>query len=66
MSDWIKKAVGPLDLLIAVFGIYDFTFQMDYSNLSFIDKVFMVCFAVWLVLLVVRCYIYWRGAQKKA
>lgn len=62
--DWLKKAVKPLDLLIAVFGIFDFTFEMDYNNLSFIDKVFAVCFAAWLILLVVRCYIYWKGAKQ--
>lgn len=60
---WLKKAVKPLDWLIAIFGIYDFGFKMDYSNMELIDKVFAVCFAIWLVLLLVRCYIYWKGAQ---
>lgn len=59
--DWLRKAVKPMDILIAVVGLYLLLFTIDYSNMSTLDIVYLVCFGIWFVMLVVRIYIYWKG-----
>ena len=59
--DWLRKAVKPMDILIAVVGLYLLLFTIDYSNMSMLDIVYLVCFGIWFVMLAVRIYIYWKG-----
>lgn len=59
--DWLRKAVKPMDILIAVVGLYLLLFTIDYSNMSTLDIVYLVCFCIWFVMLAVRIYIYWKG-----
>ena len=59
--DWLRKAVKPMDILIAVVGLYLLLFMIDYSNMSTLDIVYLVCFGIWFVMLAVRIYIYWKG-----
>ncbi|MCI7261443.1 MAG: hypothetical protein SPK53_03305 [Selenomonas sp.] len=59
--DWLRKAVKPMDILIAVVGLYLLLFTIDYSNMSTLDIVYLVCFGIWFVMLAVRIYIYWKG-----
>ena len=59
--DWLRKAVKPIDILIAVVGLYLLLFTIDYSNMSTLDIVYLVCFGIWFVMLAVRIYIYWKG-----
>lgn len=59
--DWLRKAVKPMDILIAVVGLYLLLFTIDYSNMSTLDIVYLVCFGIWFVMLTVRIYIYWKG-----
>lgn len=59
--DWLRKAVKPMDILIAVVGLYLLLFTIDYGNMSTLDIVYLVCFGIWFVMLAVRIYIYWKG-----
>ena len=59
--DWLRKAVKPMDILIAVVGLYLLLFTIDYSNMSTLDIVYLVCVGIWFVMLAVRIYIYWKG-----
>ena len=49
----ITSIVKPMDVLIALAGIYIF-YTMDYANMETIDWIFAVSFGSWFVLLVVR------------
>lgn len=60
MPNWLRQAIKPMDLLIAVVGLYLFFVELDFSNMSTVDNIYAVCFGIWFVLLVVRCYILWR------
>lgn len=57
--DWFKKAVKPMDVLIAAIGIYLFA-NMDFGNMQTIDYIYAVCFGIWFVLLIVKVYIYYQ------
>lgn len=58
--NWLRKAIRPMDLLIGAIGLYLFLFSIDYQAMTLIDKVYVVCFVIWAVLLIVRCYVYWK------
>lgn len=60
MQDWLKQAIKPMDILIGVAAIYLLVFEIDYSNMTTVDTIYVVCFIIWFVLLAVRCYIYWK------
>ena len=45
-----------MDFFIAAVGLYLFLFDMNYDNMSMIDTAYAVCFSIWVVLLLVRCY----------
>ena len=64
--NWLHQAIKPMDLLIAVFAVYLFAFEIDYDNMSWADEVYVACFAVWFVLLAIRCYIYMTGRSGKS
>lgn len=61
--NWLRKAFKPMDLLIGAIGLYLFLFSIDYQAMTLIDKVYVVCFVIWAVLLIVRCYVYWKGKR---
>ncbi|MDY4696488.1 hypothetical protein ACTQV0_08755 [Selenomonas montiformis] len=61
--NWLRKAIRPMDLLIGAIGLYLFLFSIDYQAMTLIDKVYVVCFVIWAVLLIVRCYVYWKGKR---
>ena len=61
--DWLKKAIKPIDVLIALAGIYLLAFKIDYQNMDTLDKVYLGCFGFWFLLLGIRCRIYWKGQQ---
>ncbi len=56
--DWLKKAVKPMDALIAIVAVWLFA-DMDYANLQSWDYIYMVCFGIWFVLTGVKIYIYY-------
>ena len=61
--NWLHQAIKPMDLLIAVIAVYLFAFEIDYSNMSWMDELYAGCFGIWFVLLAVRCYIYKSGKR---
>lgn len=53
--------VKPLDWIIAVVGAI-MIFQVDFSNVTFIDVVYMTVFIMWFGMLLMRLWIQWcRG-----
>ncbi len=61
---WIRKAVGPLDIVIAIGAIYVFL-KMDYANVDTVDYIYMVTFGIWIALLFVRILIYRYKAKQE-
>ncbi len=62
--DWFKKAVKPMDVLIAIVGVYLFA-NMDFGNLQTIDYIYAVCFTLWFILEAVRIYIYYQRRNEE-
>jgi len=60
--DWLKQAIKPFDVFIGMAALY-ILYRTDFSHLLLVDKILLVTFAVWFVLLLVRCYIYYRKGQ---
>ncbi|MDD6381959.1 MAG: hypothetical protein PUG02_01105 [Selenomonadaceae bacterium] len=60
--DWLKQAIKPFDVFIGIAAIF-ILYRMDFSHLLFVDEILLVTFALWFVLLLVRCYIYYRKGQ---
>lgn len=58
-NNWLRKAIQPMDVLIGIAAIYIF-YATDFDNLSTFDMIFLVTFAIWLVLTLARCVIYFR------
>ena len=54
----ILKMVKPLDWIIAVVGAI-MIFQVDFSNVTFIDVVYMTVFIMWFGMLLMRLWIQW-------
>ena len=59
MEKLLKKALRPLDCLIFVAAVFLF-YHMDYDNLDTIDIIYIVTFAIWFVLFLVRMYLLYR------
>ena len=57
------KMLKPLDWLVLVFGMYLIFFDIDYAKLSTIDIIYMVCMALWVVMLVVRIRIEYKKGK---
>ena len=64
MLDIIKKSLKPFDYLILIAAVILFT-NLDYNNLGMIDKIYMVTFVIWFVLLLTRVYIIYQGGRNK-
>ena len=60
--DWLKQAIKPFDVFIGIAAIF-ILYRMDFSHLLFVDEILLVTFALWFVLLLERCYIYYRKGQ---
>lgn len=58
--DWLRNAIKPMDLLIGLVGLYLLGWSINYDDMTMLDKVYVVCFVLWFVLLGVRCYLYYR------
>ena len=57
------KMLKPLDWLVLVFGMYLIFFDIDYAKLSTLDIIYMVCMALWVVMLVVRIRIEYKKGK---
>ena len=60
--NWLQRAIKPFDIVIGMAAVYIFS-QTDFDHLLLVDEIFIVTFAIWFVLLLVRCYIYYRKGQ---
>ena len=57
------KMLKPLDWLVLVFGMYLIFFDIDYAKLSTLDIIYIVCMALWVVMLVVRIRIEYKKGK---
>ncbi|MBR1729212.1 MAG: hypothetical protein IJ728_06770 [Selenomonadaceae bacterium] len=64
MLDVVKKSLKLIDYLLLLAAVWMFS-SFDYDNLSFINKVYIVSFTFWLVMLIVRIYVVYRGGRIK-
>lgn len=64
MLELLKKAMNIFDLLIMAAAAF-LLMRFDYSNLSTSDIVYIVVFALWVVMLLVRIYIVYKTGGKK-
>ena len=61
-ESWLSAAVKPMDGVIAIAAICILS-VMDFSKLKTVDWIFVVTIAIWFVLTLVRCYIYYRKSR---
>jgi len=64
MLEVLKKSVGILDGLILAVAAFVF-FGMDYENLSTSDKIYIVGFGLWVIMLVIRIFIIYKNTGVK-
>ena len=60
MLEVLKKSVGILDGLILVMAVFMFS-HLDYDNLSTSDKIYIVGFGLWVIMLVIRVFIIYKN-----
>lgn len=61
-ESWLSAAVKPMDGVIAIAAICILS-VMDFSKMETVDWIFVVTIAIWFVLTLVRCYIYYRKSR---
>lgn len=61
-ESWLSAAVKPMDGVIAIAAICILS-VMDFSKMETVDWIFTVTIAIWFVLTLVRCYIYYRKSR---
>ncbi len=61
---WLRKAIGPLDIVIAIGALYVF-WKIDYTHVDVVDYIYMVTFGIWILLLIVRLLIYRHRAKQE-
>jgi hypothetical protein len=57
------KPIKMVDWLMIVVAIVLFS-TMDYGNMNFVDKAYVVCVAIWVVLLGGRLYIEYQKRNR--
>lgn len=61
-ESWLSAALKPMDGVIAIAAICILS-VMDFSKMETVDWIFTVTIVIWLVLTLVRCYIYYRKSR---
>lgn len=64
MISFLKKSLNLLDWLILALAVFMF-WRMDYANLTFLNKIYLASFGLWLVMLGVRLYIIYKNGGGK-
>ena len=64
MLEVLKKSVGILDGLILALAVFMFS-NLDYENLSTSDKIYIVGFGLWVIMLVIRIFIIYKNTGVK-
>lgn len=60
MLEVLKKSLSILDALILAAAAFMF-FSMDYENLTTSDKIYIVGFGLWVIMLAIRVYIIFKN-----
>ena len=60
MRQVLKEILRPFDCLIIIAAVFLFA-TFDYDNLTTVDTIYMITFAVWFALLVIRGVILYNG-----
>ena len=60
MRQVLKEILRPFDCLIIIAAAFLFA-TFDYDNLTTVDTIYMITFAVWFALLVIRGVILYNG-----
>ena len=60
----IQKSLGKLDYVLLIAALILFT-HFDYSNLVTSDIIYIVTFALWFVMLLVRIFIVFKNEVKQ-
>ena len=61
-ESWLSAALKPMDGVIAIAAICILS-VMDFSKMETVDWIFTVTIVIWVVLTLVRCYIYYRKSR---
>lgn len=61
---FLKKSLNLLDWLILALAVFMF-WRMDYANLTFMNKIYLASFGLWLIMLGVRLYIIYKNGGGK-
>ena len=64
MLDVLKKSVTLMDCLIIGAGFF-WLVQMDFANLGDSEKVYIVIFGIWILMLAIRIYIVYKNSGGK-
>lgn len=63
MLDVLRKSMGILDCLIILAAVFLFA-RMDFANLSTLNVIYMVTFALWLIMLLARIFIIYKRRRR--
>lgn len=64
MLEVLKRAVSIFDALIIAGALFFFS-KMDYENLTLFNKIYIVVFVIWVLMLVVRIFIVYKNGEGK-
>jgi hypothetical protein len=58
----LKRAVSIFDALIIAAAVFLFS-KMDYENLTLFNKIYIVVFVLWFLMLIVRIFIVYKNGE---
>ena len=64
MLEVLKRAVSIFDALIIAAAVFLFS-KMDYENLTLFNKIYIVVFVLWVLMLIVRIFIVYKNGEVK-
>lgn len=62
MLEVLKRAVSIFDALIIAAAVFLFS-KMDYENLTLFNKIYIVVFVLWFLMLIVRIFIVYKNGE---
>ena len=65
MLEIIKNTLGKFDYVILIMAIYMLFWHLDYSNLDWVQIVYLVSFVLWFIMLAARIFILYRNEVQK-
>ncbi len=60
----LKRAISIFDALIIAAAAFLFS-KMDYENLTTFNKIYIVVFVLWVLMLLIRIYIIYKNGEGK-